>query len=79
MAYGMHAPAALATVAAYRSASFWGLIPLGWAAWARLELIGKRPILDRFRTSLAKPHEDTREDARAGAPIRAYAGSRTAA
>jgi uncharacterized membrane protein YbhN (UPF0104 family) len=38
IAYGVHATSAVAVVLLYRIISFWGLAPIGWAAWAGLEL-----------------------------------------
>jgi uncharacterized membrane protein YbhN (UPF0104 family) len=42
IAYGVHAPEAFATVLLYRIISFWGLVPVGWAAFVSLELAGRR-------------------------------------
>ena len=44
IAYGVHAPDALATVLLYRIISFWGLVPVGWVAFAGLELAGRRSL-----------------------------------
>jgi uncharacterized protein (TIRG00374 family) len=38
VAYGLPADQALAATLLYRLVSFWGLVPLGWFAWATLEL-----------------------------------------
>jgi putative heme transporter len=38
IAYGTHATDAVAVVLLYRIVSFWGLAPIGWAAWGGLEL-----------------------------------------
>ena len=42
IAYGVHAPAALATVLLYRIISFWGIVPVGWGAFLGFELAGRR-------------------------------------
>lgn len=38
IAYGTHPTSAVAVVLLYRIVSFWGLAPIGWTAWAGLEL-----------------------------------------
>jgi len=38
IAYGVHPTGAVAVVLLYRIVSFWGLAPIGWTAWAGLEL-----------------------------------------
>jgi putative heme transporter len=38
IAYGTHPTSAVAVVLLYRIVSFWGLAPIGWAAWGGLEL-----------------------------------------
>ena len=38
IAYGTRPTSALAIVLLYRVVSFWGMAPIGWAAWAGLEL-----------------------------------------
>jgi uncharacterized membrane protein YbhN (UPF0104 family) len=43
VAYGLHPEVALAAVLLYRAVSFWGLVPIGWAAWAALSATGRRP------------------------------------
>jgi putative heme transporter len=42
VAYGMSTDVALASVLLFRAVSFWGLVPLGWLAWASLTLAGRR-------------------------------------
>lgn len=44
IAYGVHAPEAFATVLLYRIISFWGLVPVGWAAFLGLEWAGRRSL-----------------------------------
>ncbi len=41
VAYGMPVAAALATTLLYRAVSFWALQPVGWGAWAGIELAGR--------------------------------------
>ncbi|MGH9062317.1 MAG: lysylphosphatidylglycerol synthase transmembrane domain-containing protein, partial [Acidimicrobiales bacterium] len=46
VAYGMGDNAAVASALLYRIVSFWALVPIGWSAWAYLELAqrrGRRP------------------------------------
>ena len=38
VAYGSSMDAAIATVLLYRIVSFWGLVPVGWAAWGHLSM-----------------------------------------
>lgn len=40
--YGVPTEPALATVILYRLVSFWGLVPVGWAVWVGLDLLGRR-------------------------------------
>ncbi|HEX5268448.1 MAG TPA: lysylphosphatidylglycerol synthase transmembrane domain-containing protein, partial [Acidimicrobiales bacterium] len=42
IAYGVHGPEAFATVLLYRIISFWGTVPVGWAAFLGLEVAGRR-------------------------------------
>ena len=45
VAYGSSMDAAIATVLLYRIVSFWGLVPVGWAAWGHLSMHrGTAPI-----------------------------------
>jgi len=64
VAYGMSTDVALASVLLFRAVSFWGLVPLGWLAWASLTLAGRR---DQARK---RPHPWAvhRHKARARAP-----------
>ena len=41
-AYGVPLHEAVATVIVYRIVSFWGLVPVGWAVWAGLDLLERR-------------------------------------
>jgi uncharacterized membrane protein YbhN (UPF0104 family) len=45
--YGTPTTSALAIVLLYRIVSFWGLVPIGWAAWLGLELAGRRGFRHR--------------------------------
>jgi uncharacterized membrane protein YbhN (UPF0104 family) len=47
VAYGTKTSAAFAIVLIYRLVSFWGLVPVGWAAWFLLELAGRRGLRRR--------------------------------
>jgi hypothetical protein len=41
VAYGMPTDVALAAVLLFRAVSFWGLVPIGWGAWATLTFTGR--------------------------------------
>ena len=41
VAYGLHTDVALAAVLLFRAVSFWGLVPIGWGAWAALTFAGR--------------------------------------
>ena len=47
IAYGTHPTSALAVVLLYRIVSFWGLAPIGWAAWLGIELAIRRGVRHR--------------------------------
>ncbi len=42
IAYGMPTKFALAAVLLFRVVSFWGLVPIGWGAWALITFAGRR-------------------------------------
>src|SRR5438270_17961 len=62
VAYGMPTQVALASVLLFRVVSFWGLVPIGWMAWAALTLPGRAAERDR-------PHPWAPHRHRHGAPI----------
>jgi putative heme transporter len=47
VAYGTRPADALAITLLYRIISFWGLAPIGWSAWAGLELASRRGLRHR--------------------------------
>ncbi|HET6793736.1 MAG TPA: YbhN family protein, partial [Acidimicrobiales bacterium] len=42
--YGVPAAEAMAVTLLYRLVSFWGLVPVGWGAWAAIELAQRRGV-----------------------------------
>ena len=62
VAYGMPTQVALASVLLFRVVSFWGLVPIGWMAWAALTLPGRAAERDR-------PHPWAPHRHRHGAPV----------
>ncbi len=68
IAYGTHPTSALAVVLLYRVVSFWGLAPIGWVAWAGLELALRHGL--RHRSHPWADHEHGPDPA----PIHAAVG-----
>ncbi|MGH9065943.1 MAG: lysylphosphatidylglycerol synthase transmembrane domain-containing protein [Acidimicrobiales bacterium] len=54
IAYGVPAPMALAAVVLFRVVTLWALLPLGWGAWAALELSSRRRVRSAERTPTAR-------------------------